>query len=153
MRSKFATPGDAYLVRLGELVYQIASLEGQLISDIPRLSKALPDSFGTGELLTGTTRRIGQKLLGVAPKATDTKVQNYLKSGGHALLAAGDLRNHILHARPATDGNNNQRLHRNTGTKWFWIDDDYLDFALEEIANRIDRLNESRPSFDDWPTT
>jgi hypothetical protein len=151
MRSTFATPGDDYLVRIGELVYRISSLEGQLIWDIPRLSKALPDSFGTGELLTSTTRGIGQQLLDVAPKVTDASVQEYLKFGGFALRTAGELRNHILHARPATDGHNKQRLHRNTGSKWFWIDDEYLDFALDEITSLVARLDEKRPTFDDWP--
>jgi hypothetical protein len=151
MRSNFSTPGDAYLVRLGEIVYSISSLEATLIFDVPRLSKALPNSFGTGELLNGTTRGIGQQLLDVAPKATDSSVKDYLEFGGFALRTAGDLRNQILHARPATDGNGEQRLHRNTGAKWFWIDDQYLDFALDEIATLMDRLNEKRPSFEDWP--
>jgi hypothetical protein len=153
MRSTFASPGDEYLVRIGELVYRISSLEGQLIWDIPRLSRALPDSFGTGELLTSTTRGIGQRLLDVAPKATDERVRDYLKFGGFALRTAGELRNHILHARPATDEDNNQRLHRNTGSKWFWIDDEYLDFALDQIADLVTQVNQERPSFDDWPAT
>jgi hypothetical protein len=139
-------------MRLGELVYQISTLEGLLIWDIPRLSKALPDSFGTRGLLKATTRSIGQQLIDVSSKATDDVVREYLRFGGSVLLSAGESRNHILHARPATDENNIQRLHRNTGDKWFWIDDTYLDFALDQVATDMDRLNEKRPSFDNWPT-
>jgi hypothetical protein len=150
----FADPGSGYLQSLGELVYAVTSLEGLMIFDIPRMQSAVPAKFTVDSLVGGTTAGIGQQFLDCAPKVTDAGVRAYFETGGAALREVGGIRNNVLHARPATMDTGAQRLYRHVpGTSPVFIDDDWLETALNRVADLSGEVTTLRPSFTTWPAT
>lgn len=144
MQSAFASPGDEYLRRIGELAYAVSSLEWLMLGDLPHLDVA--DHVSTVDLVGLTTGAIGKKLVDAAPKVSDPAVADFLRAGGDALIAVAKQRNSVLHARPATvDGG--QRLFRWTRkpAEMFPITDQWLDDALGRIATLTREVHALRP--------
>ena len=80
------------------------------------------------------------------------QVKDYLSAVAEALRLAARLRNDVLHARPATHPEQDQRLTRaevaggrTTGAR-FWIDDAWLDDAISDMNNGLSAVNAMRPS-------
>lgn len=140
-----ALPDTEYLIRIGEIAYAVSSLEWTLIGDLYQYGGDLPDSLLPSQLEPSTTGNIGEKASNAAKNMQPGPLRDYVEACGQALDEVAEIRNDILHARPATHPDQGQRLHR-AGVKRegrkpvldgrrFWIDDDYLE-------EQIDRLNE-----------
>lgn len=141
-----AWPEDDYLMQLGKVVYAIASIEGLLIFDLPRLDNSTVE-LSVGALAGKTTTQIGRRLVDLAPSIGEHGWRAYLTRGGEALLDLGQKRNAVLHARPATiEGH--QRLHRwrINPTEIMPISSDYLSELLNEIDAHRQALNRLRRS-------
>lgn len=153
MISIFASPGDDYLRLVGELAYAVTSLEATLIFDIGRLSTVLPATFTVETLEGKTAGGIGHAFINVAPKVTDPDVSNYCVVGGQSLVAVAAVRNDVLHARPVTIADGEQRLSRKRadGAR-FTVDNSWLEQALAEIATHMHTTNAVRPSHVLYPS-
>ncbi|MEV6656437.1 hypothetical protein [Nocardia fluminea] len=156
MISRFASPGEDYLARIGELAYAVSSMEWTLLGDLHRLTRVTTTPGLTAVDLAGhTTGTIGKAFL--AATARDPAVQHYFRVGGEGLCEVSRLRNAVLHARPATHPQQNQRLNRWIVSKRlserFWIDDDWLTATLTRIAEIDSALRRVRPSFEAYPYT
>src|SRR5262245_24294611 len=95
-------PEDAYLTRLGRIVYLVSSIEGLLLFDLSRLAGSVPPELLVSRLASMTTRQIGDELTKYAAHCSDD-VAPYVKKGGEALTEIAPPRNDVLHARAATD--------------------------------------------------
>lgn len=140
-----AWPDDGYLNQLGRVVYSIASLEGSLLFDLPRMPEAV-GGLSPQDLAGYPTTLIGKRLVALAPSIRNESWRRYIERGGEALVDLGPRRNSVLHARPATIAGE-QRLHR-------WrikpreimpITTRYLDELLEQIEAHRTNLNRLRP--------
>lgn len=152
MRSLFATPGDDYLRTIGELAYAVSSLEWTLLGDLTLLSPQLPDDVTVSGLAGRTTGAISKCLLSASESATDETVRTYLGTGGRALAEVAEIRNAVLHARPASvDGE--QRLHRWRATppEAYTITDSWLAEKLARIAELSSEVNAVRPPLPGTP--
>lgn len=140
-----AWPEDDYLLDLGKVVYSIASIEGMLLFDLPRMTErfvGLTPSALAGE----TTTTIGKRLRHVALTIPNPAWSSYLARGAEALEDLGPKRNAVLHARPATiDGE--QRLHRwrLDPVEVMPISKAHLVNLLDEIEAHRRELNQLRP--------
>lgn len=138
-------PEEEYLRKVGLVAYLVASVEGLLLFDLPRLAGALPPELNVESLAGKTTSKLGEKLRAHASQCTDQVVAAYIDAGGAALIEIGLQRNAVLHARPATDCAGRARLYRWRVPDAYFIDDDHLD----QLARRIDdlqvELNSLRP--------
>ncbi len=140
-----AWPEDDYLLKLGKVIYSIASIEGLLIFDLSSLPEQV-EGLTPQDLARHTTTTIGRRLIRGATSVVDPAWRTYLDRGGRALLALGPNRNAVLHARPATiEGR--QRLHR-------WrldppevlpISSTHLEEMLEEIESHRRAVSGLRP--------
>jgi hypothetical protein len=141
-----AWPEDEYLLQVGRVVYSVASVEGFLLSDLPRMPVAV-EGLSPDALAGKTTTVIGRRLLELAPTIPVRPWRDYLSRGGEALEDLGPKRNAILHARPATiDGE--QRLHRwrLEPTEIMSISFAHLEHLLNEIEAHRHELNRLRPA-------
>lgn len=131
------------------MVYSVASIEGLLIFDLPRMPTTI-DGLTPKALAGKTTTTIGKRLIDLSPSASDRTWQDYLFRGGQALEDLGPKRNAVLHARPATiDGQ--QRLHRwrLDPTEVMSISTAHLDGILDDIEDHRRDLNRLRPPIRD----
>ncbi|WP_157603222.1 hypothetical protein [Rathayibacter sp. Leaf299] len=93
------------------------------------------------------------KLKAQVPNVTDVPTRDYLTAVYRALFTASEIRNDVLHARPATAPDGSQRLNRaeivnrQAAGDRFWIDDEWLDAAIIRLNNSIDDVNKTRPPF------
>lgn len=140
-----AWPEDDYLLQLGKVVYSVASIEGLLIFDLPRMP-AMIEGLTPKHLAGKTTTVIGKRLLTLAPSIEDGDWREYVERGGEALVDLGPKRNSVLHSRPATVGGE-QRLHRwrLEPTEVMSISAPHLDQLLDEIETHRRALNLLRP--------
>ena len=153
VRSRVALPEPEYLARIGELAYTVSSMEWKILGDLRRLADRLPESLTLAALEPQTTGAIGHRVAAAAEEVTDTDAKEYLLAVGRALSEAAELRNDVLHARPATHPEQDQRLTRaevrsrqTTGAR-FWIDDGWFDNAVDRLNARLDEMNRVRPPF------
>lgn len=101
-----------------------------------------------------TTGVIANKLESEARKLSSSAERNFYEAAAHALRAASEVRNDVLHARPATDPHGRQRLLRchhgirgRAGTEpptQFWISDEWLYEKIGEIEMRHRELSALR---------
>lgn len=142
-----AWPDDSYLLLLGKVVYSIASLEGLLVFDLPRMPDTV-DGLTPDALAGKTTTGIGKLLQNRAPGVSDELWRSYLACGGEALTDLGPKRNAELHLRPATvDGN--QRLYRwrLEPPETLPTTTEHLELLLGEIEEHRQALMRLRPPF------
>ncbi|MDY0914487.1 hypothetical protein [Rathayibacter festucae] len=151
--SRVALPEPEYLVRIGEIAYTASSMEWTILGDLHRLQSTLPANLTLAELEPWETSRIARKLKDEVPNVTDVGTRDYLTAVYRALFTAGEIRNDVLHARPATTTDGSQRLNRAemvnrlaTGHR-FWIDDAWLDAAIIRLNDAIDDVEKTRPPF------
>lgn len=143
-----AWPEDDYLKLLGQVVYSVASIEGLLIFDLPRMPNPVPGATPL-DLAGKTTAMVGTALVGFVPQIVDEQWATYLAAGGNALVDIAPLRNAVLHARPATvDGM--QQLHRwriGAKTEVFTVTREHLCDVLDAIEQHRKRIKLLRPPF------
>ena len=142
-----ALPERPYLELVGRLAYTVASLEWTLLGDVSRLEAREPELPDVGALATKSSGRIASELASVATDATNADVQGYYAEGAKALTRAAEIRNHVLHARPATvDGK--QRLYRWTERpgEQFVITTEWLEAAIAELSALIRGVDALRPA-------
>lgn len=152
MHSRFASPGSDYLEGLGELVYAVGSLEWLLLGDLDKHRSVLPPTLTVESLAGETTVTIANRIRDAVPAIADPVVGEFYERGAAALLEVGELRNAVLHSRPATmpDEAGSQRLYRWRLAKGakpmeaFWIDDGHLDRTLRRITQLNEEVNDLR---------
>jgi hypothetical protein len=138
-------PEDKYLQKVGLVAYLVASMEGLLLFDLPRLEQMLPPELNVANLAGRTTRDLGEQLVKHATQCTDRQVAAYLEAGGNALIEVAPQRNAVLHARPATDDLGRTRLYRWRLPEAHFIDDTWLNRLVQRIDELRAELDAIRP--------
>lgn len=150
-----ALPDAAYLEAIGRHAYLVSSLEWSVLGDLPHLP-GLPAGLTVEALAGETTGRIAKALRTAAPLVRDKRTRRWLEAGAEALEDASEQRNHLLHARPATDSEGRQRLYRwrrrttkgGTVTDAFFITDEWLveqEHRLDAAGVRLGALRVLEP--------
>ena len=82
-----------------------------------------------------------------AEQCGDSEIRCYLETTARALDVVKNVRNDVLHARPATmSPGEKQRLYRaGANGQRFWIDDEWLNRKREEVDQAIKDVNTVRP--------
>lgn len=151
--SRVALPELSYLARVGEVAYFVSSLEWLVLGDLHRFAADLPTELSLTELEPQTTGGIATKIKAAIPKIDQGPTKEYLTAAYHALCEASRIRNDVLHARPATDPDDRQRLlraetvNRETTGRRVWIDDAWFDEALRKLNALLTTITEVRPPF------
>ncbi|QUL78046.1 hypothetical protein [Brevibacterium sp. SMBL_HHYL_HB1] len=148
---RVSLPDKAYVQKIGALAYAVSSLEWKLLGDLNRLANRLPENLTLKVLEPITTGGIAKRISKAAANTKDVEVRNYLTVASDALKRAAELRNDLLHARPATHPTEGQRLHRaevvdraTTGHR-FWIDNAWFDNSFAELNALSAKVNRVRP--------
>ena len=108
---RVALPEDDYLVLVGQVAYMVSSLEWTILGDLPGLAQYLPADLTTSALAGKSTGQIARVLSKAAKQIGDDDVRAYVEEAGRLLGDGAEKRNDMLHARPATIGDD-QRLYR-----------------------------------------
>lgn len=152
-----ALPEAQYLERIGALAYAVSYLEWTLLGDLHRLAGDLPSALTLDALEPQTTGRIATLAVQHAEEMASGPVKDYVLAIAAALREIAQLRNDVLHARPATTPEGLQRLNRAdtkrgrfTGQR-FWIDEEWLDRATEVYNTHAAIVTGHRPSFEMRP--
>jgi hypothetical protein len=93
-------PTKEYMRSLAEAVYAVASLEGFILGDLPRLSSP-PSDLERGSLSTLTLGVVAGRYQTAADETTDPAEKAWLEACA-ALLEVVEPRNQTIHAHPAT---------------------------------------------------
>jgi hypothetical protein len=139
-------PSREYLVKIGELAYQVSQLEWLIIDDI-RLASTSIDAITLHGLPTGA---IGRALEAVVPELKGRpNVQHFVATSAKALLNVAARRNTVLHARPGTTRSGDVRLLKlRVGeigdVEGVWIDDAFLDKQLAAVRFWLLRVERAR---------
>lgn len=153
IESRVALPEQSYLARIGEVAYTVSSMEWTILGDLRRLRSELPNDLTLDQLEPQTTGNVAKLIKAATKRMPSGRVKDYLIAGYRALFIAAQLRNDVLHARPATNPNLGQRLYRSeicnreTSGKRFWIDDDWFNDAITKLNRASSDMNSLRPSF------
>lgn len=108
-KARIALPEDDYLVLIGQVAYMVSSLEWTILGDCRGLAQYLPADLNTPVLAGKSTGQISGALSKEVDKIGDDDVRAYVELAGQLLGEASKMRNDLLHARPATIGED-QRL-------------------------------------------
>lgn len=98
-----------------------------------------------------TSGTIAKKVRTAAETVEAPEIRGYLSAVANALMKAAELRNDVLHARPAAHPQQDQRLNRaevlerRTSGKRFWIDDAWFDVAVEALNAKLEQVYAVRP--------
>jgi hypothetical protein len=130
-------PDEAYLQLLGEFTFWVAHLEWTVLGDLAASANNVP-GIDVVALLGDTTNGIAKQLQRMIPTWSEApKLTAWATLAVEALTDAARRRNHVLHARPATNDDDQRILlrHRWVGpersVERFWVTKDYL---REQIA-------------------
>lgn len=145
-------PEPAYLQKLGEVVYRVSGIEWLVLSDLNGLNPPL-SGFDIGALSGKTTRQIADLLRTVELSDQPEQVANFVAESIAYLTEISHDRNHLLHARPATevlqDGASNQRLYRwrmnDAQSDAFFVTDAWVEGLIERLDQIIHNLTAIRP--------
>ena len=91
------------LTLIDKLAYAVSYVEGLFLFDLETLS-GLPPELSAASLAGATTGQIPRGIDRHIGMVSDSAVVRYLETSWSALYELSDLRNHMLHARPATSG-------------------------------------------------
>lgn len=147
MDTRIPLAGDEYLKHIGQIVYSIGYLEWLLLGDIAS-SNNVPMELSVENLSTKTTKQIANVLKKISAEDIENdQFRAWLARGGEYLAEIAELRNDILHARPATHENGSQMLYRWTArsNEQFFIDQSKLEELNQFINNAMVELNADRP--------
>jgi len=121
-------------------------MEGLLIFDLPGLKAYLPDDLSPEALAGKTTGVIGQRLVKDGERIVDDDVRRYIRTGGQHLEAVSEIRNHMLHSRPATiEGAQVLYRWRPATNDYFAITNDWLQNQIDQIEKLMIELTSLRP--------
>ena len=143
-------PDDEYLLRIGQLVYMVSSIEGLILFDLPGMATYLPEKLNAGALAGETMGTLARALTDAAPSIEDGDVRAYVDFAGRVLSQTSSIRNDLLHARPATvDGQSRlfrwkPRDRRGAGVA-FPITDDWLEEMIDMMSEASVQMNNVRP--------
>ncbi len=153
-RSRVALPEPPYCARIGEVAYTVSSMEWKFLGDIDGLRDELPEKLSLVVLEPLTAGEIAGRLEKAAVRMTKGPVRTYVEVCGRVLRQAASIRNDVLHARPATHPEQDQRLNRagtrREGGKFvldgtrFWITDEWIDEQIGRLNELLDEMNEAR---------
>jgi hypothetical protein len=152
-RSRVALPEQRYLARIGEVAYTVSSMEWTILGDLHHLADRLPDDLSLDRLEPMMTSGIASAVREAAKAANNGPIKDYLTEVYRALYVAAQIRNDVLHARPATHPDEGQRLNRSetrnsrTTGRRFWIDDEWFDSAISRLNEKLSAVSCVRPSF------
>lgn len=148
--ARVALPEDDYLTLIGQVAYMVSSLEWTILGDLPGLSQHLPADLTATALAGKSTGQIAGALTKAANDISDADVRTYVEEAGRVLGEAAEMRNDMLHARPATIGDD-QRLYRWKPGDWrgpgraFVIDVAWLNRTVDELSKASTALGNVRP--------
>lgn len=138
-------PDDGYLLKIGRLAYAVTYLEGMVLFDLPGTGTQLPTAITLAELGGKPTGVIAGRLRDHAPQLADPALREYLVAASDALAAVATIRNAVLHARPATiDEQQQRRLNRAHAGEQFVITDAWLDAKAAEILQYVRTVSDVR---------
>ncbi|KAA1430443.1 hypothetical protein [Mycolicibacter arupensis] len=149
-KNPVALPEDDYVLLIGQLAYTVSYLEWIILGDLPGLAQHVPASLTVSALAGKSTGQIAGALAKAAPNIGDDAVRAYVECAGRLLGEAANVRNDVLHARPATSPDHRQRLYRwrpATGQKRhsaFFIDTAWLERAIDQLSEAVSALSASR---------
>ncbi|TXH16903.1 MAG: hypothetical protein E6R06_30090 [Mycobacterium sp.] len=132
------------------MAYMVSSLEWTILGDLPGLAQYLPAGLTSPALAGKSTGQIAGELSKHASEIGDGDVRSYVEKAGKVLSEAAGLRNDMLHARPATIGND-QRLYRWKPADWrgsartFVIDTAWLNQTIDRLSEISTALGNVRP--------
>jgi hypothetical protein len=131
-------PDDEYVLKIGRLCYAVSYLEWGFLGDLPDLAERLPSGFEVDKLAGKTTGTLAGLAAAASKESSDPEITRWLSVAAEQLKAVAELRNHALHARPATI-KEKQRLYRWRVGDAFAVTDEWLDEAIVEVerANRL----------------
>jgi len=148
--SRVPFPDDSYVTLIGRVAYAISYVEWLLLGDLSRLPD-LPEQLTVGSLAGKPTGRIASEVDAHLPAVPDPEVRRFLSVSAQALHDLAPLRNHILHARPATiDGAqrlNRWRLLPDGSGEAFQIDEAFLQSVLDRADEAITDIYRVRLPF------
>lgn len=135
--TRIALPEANYLTRIGQIAYQVSSMEWTILGDLTALAPALPTDLTVARLAGKTTGSIAESLRAAGQTITLDAVREYIAAAATALEDVGPRRNHLLHARPATiDGA--QRLYR-----WRRVPGDQFPISLGWLDEQIAAIDDA----------
>lgn len=146
--TRTALPEARYLSLVGQLVYEVGSIEWLILGDIAGELNRQGRSNELAKLAGSPTSRLGQRLQAIA--ATLGAYEPLACKGGAILVEVAGLRNAVLHARPATDSDGSQRLYRWAPTKEepFIVSVDELEGRIRQVGEWSSELEKLRPRDD-----
>lgn len=148
--AQVALPEDDYLTLIGQVAYMVSSLEWTILGDLPGLEQHLPADLTTSALAGKSTGQIAWALTRAGGEIGDDDVRAYVEEAGRVLGEAAERRNDMLHARPATIGED-QRLYRwkpadrRGPGRAFAIDISWLNGTIDELSKASTALGNVRP--------
>lgn len=152
--SNVPLPKPEYLARIGEVAYTVSSMEWTLLGDLHGRSPRLPATLTLDLLEPQTTGTIGNMATTAAQDMAPGPVRDFIAACGQALTEAATIRNNLLHSRPATHPQQDQRLNRagtrREGRKFvldgtrFWITDEWLDEQVIRLNDLLDQVHSAR---------
>lgn len=129
--TRTSLPEADYLTRIGQIAYEVSSIEWCVLGDLATLEKAIPASLNVGALAGKTTGAIAKSLRDAVPAISLVAVRDYIDAAATALDDVSGRRNDVLHARPAAvDGR--QRLYR-----WRLSPGDQFPISVEWLDEQI----------------
>lgn len=150
-RSLVALPDQRYLARIGEVAYTVSSMEWTILGDLQRLADRLPEGLILNRLEPMMTAGIASAVKVSSKEERDPEIKAYLTEVYRALFKAAEIRSDVLHARPATHPEHDQRLSRaetrdkqTTGQR-FWIDDKWFDASITMLNEKLSAVESVRP--------
>ncbi len=139
-------PEDEYLVLIGQVAYMVSALEWTILGDLPRHALDLPSDLTQETLAHLPTGVIAGKLKDAVDKITKDDLRAYIERGAEVLQKASVERNDMLHARPATAGDGNQRIYRWTKDRQLLIDTEWLERTIDYFTELSRSLEAVRPA-------
>lgn len=132
-------PEDSHLTALGRTIYLLNGLEWMVIEIVQRLDPATK----IGMLAGMTSHQIADQLRSKTKKQTTLSGEQvtHLAKLVDDYASLPDIRNSVVHARPATMQDGKQRLYRWAPGKRgaiYWVDEPLL-AALSERATQLER--------------
>lgn len=135
-------PEDEYTREIGRLVFAVGALEWLVLGALPRL--AVPPALTVERLAGATTGQIAGVIEDNIHKVQDPDVVGFLAAGAAHLRVAAELRNGVLHARPASDENGKPVLYRwkPAGAPEIFL------VTLEELRKRVAEVDQRAVDLD-----
>ena len=138
---------EGYVAELGHFIYVVSYLESCVLGDLPHL-QGLPSELDVSRLAGKTTGDIGRRIGAHLAKVGDPAIRLWLDAAARNLKEVADIRNHVLHARPATVDERQVLYRWRPPHDAFAITDQWLSERTAEVEARITEQNTLRVF---WP--